>query len=193
MIAKDFERTYKEDKMYIGYIPGDHNAVLIKTGQGGSIYGYKNKYLDIALNLNKKYGCSVFVLKTITDDRSDFDKEIQLIEEILGDKVKIYYIGISKGGLIGCWYASQHNHVKRILAINAPLMINFHNKTLPALKSAEHGKISMIYGSLDPSYKYIPFVSNYVDVQIIDGADHVFSRHTDILKKAIETVCDSFV
>ena len=52
-----------------------------------------------------------------------------------------------------------------------------------ALKSAEHGKISMIYGSLDPSYKYIPFVSNCVTVQIVDGADHVFSRHADILKK----------
>lgn len=193
MIAKDFERTYKEDKMQIGYILGDHNAVLIKTGQGGSIYGYKNKYLDIALNLNKKYDCSVFVSATIIDDEPHFNKEMQLIEESLGDKAEIYHIGISKGGLIGCWYASQHNRVKRILAINAPLMINFHNKTLPALKSAEHGKISMIYGSLDPSYKYIPFISNYVDVQIIDGADHAFSRHTDILKKAIETICDSFV
>ena len=193
MIAKDFERTYKEDKMHIGYILGDHNAVLIKTGQGGSIYGYKNKYLDIALNLNKKYDCSVFVSATIIDDEPHFNKEMQLIEESLGDKAEIYHIGISKGGLIGCWYASQHNRVKRILAINAPLMINFHNKTLPALKSAGHGKISMIYGSLDPSYKYIPFISNYVDVQIIDGADHAFSRHTDILKKAIEPICDSFV
>ena len=96
MIAENFERTYKEENIHIGYIVGNHKAVFVKTGQGGSIYGYKNKYLDIALNLNKKYGCSVFV-------------------------------------------------------------------------------------------------SNCVDVQIIDGADHVFSRHTDILKKAIETICDSFV
>ena len=59
-----------------------------------------------------------------------------------------------------------------MLSINAPLMINYHGKTLPGIKKLGSDRLTMIYGSLDPSYKYIPFVQKYAEVQIIEGADH---------------------
>ena len=193
MRTKDFENIHEEGGICIGYIVGDSNAVFIKTGQGGSIYGYEDKYLDLALHLNGKYGCSVFVSKTSVDGRCNFGGEMELVKKILGENAQIYYVGVSKGGLIGCWNALQFGCIKRILAINAPLMINFHNKTLPAVKSYERGKISMVYGSLDPSYTYIPFISGYVDVQTVDGADHNFSEHLDVFKRIIEDGCGDFI
>ena len=80
-------------------------------------------------------------------------------------------MGVSKGGLIGCWYAEGNERIERIASVNAPLMINFHNKTLPALKKLA-SKIKMYYGSLDPSYSYTPFASRFVELEIIKGADH---------------------
>ena len=59
-----------------------------------------------------------------------------------------------------------------MVSINAPLMINYHGKTLPGVKKLGKEKLTMIYGSLDPSYKYVPFVEKYANVKIIEGADH---------------------
>lgn len=52
-------------------------------------------------------------------------------------------------------------------------MINFHRKTLPAIKKLGKDNLMMIYGSLDPSYKYIPFIDKWTNVEIIEGADHI--------------------
>ena len=54
-------------------------------------------------------------------------------------------------------------------------MVNFYNKTLPAVKKLGGERISLIYGSLDPSYKFAPFIEKYASVCIIDGADHGLS------------------
>ena len=94
----------------------------------------------------------------------------------------IYYMGISKGGLIGCWYGVENPRVKRLVLVNAPLMINFHNRTLPCIKKFSRNQLTMIYGSLDPSYRYIDFVTPYTTVKIVDGADHQFRNHTEMLK-----------
>ena len=51
-------------------------------------------------------------------------------------------------------------------------MVNFHSKTLPAIKNLGKDKLTMIYGSLDPSYKYVPFVEKWANIKIIEGADH---------------------
>ena len=45
-MEKNFTQIFSYENMTIGYIPGSGKALFIKTGQGGSIYGYKNRYLD---------------------------------------------------------------------------------------------------------------------------------------------------
>jgi hypothetical protein len=46
-------------------------------------------------------------------------------------------------------------------------------------------KLTMVYGSLDPSYKYVPFVEKRANVQIIDGADHNLSGSSITLLEII--------
>ena len=173
METKDFTNIFALEQTSIGYIPGSNQVLLIKTGQGGSIYGYENKYLDLALEVNEKYGFSVFVSATIVDTKESFARDIRVVEEALGTSdIEIYYLGVSKGGLIGIWYGADEPRMAKMVSVNAPLMINFHGKTLPGIKKLGREKLTMIYGSLDPSYKYIPFVYKHTNVQIIEGADH---------------------
>lgn len=171
------------DAIKIGYIKGSEKVLFIKTGQGGSIYGYDNKYLYLAQSINEKYGSTVFVSATTSDSKALYDEEMRIVANCLQDmSYEIYYLGISKGGLIGCWYGAENTKIKRIVAVNAPLMINLHNRTLPSIKKLPCNKLTMVYGSLDPSYHYIDFVKPYITVKTVIGADHQFRNHTEMFE-----------
>lgn len=186
-MERDFTKIITADNMTIGYIPGSAKVLFIKTGQGGSIYGYENKYLDIAIEINKKYGFSIFVSATTIDTKASFQRDIQMVEDNLEtSNFEIYYIGVSKGGLIGIWHGCDEPRIVSMVSINAPLMINYHGKTLPGVKKLGREKLTMVYGSLDPSYKYIPFVEKHANVQIIEAADHNLSGFTTRLHQIIE-------
>ena len=169
----DYTKIYDIDGARIGLIPGSRDILFVKTGQGGLIYGYEDRYLSLALEVSERFGYSVIVSETASDTVDTYNREMALIDEIFADaEYRLYYVGFSKGGLIGCWYGADNPRVERILSINAPLMVNFYNKTLPAIKRLGRARISLIYGSLDPSYKFVPFVDKYARVHIIEGAGH---------------------
>ena len=173
MKRNDYIAVMSNHQVNIGYMPGSSKVLFIKTGQGGSIYGYENKYLDLAIEINKTYGWSVFVSATSSDSREVYEHDMLLLEQYLGmSEYEIFYLGFSKGGLIGIWYGAENLKIKKIVLVNAPLMINFHGKTLPGIKKLDKEKLTMVYGSLDPSFKYIPFIDKWVNVDIIEGADH---------------------
>lgn len=193
-MEKDFTKTFNAEDMTIGYIPGSKKILFIKTGQGGSIYGYNNRYLDLAIEVNDKYGFSVFVSATVVDTKESYQKDIQIVEECLETfDFEIFYLGVSKGGLIGIWYGCDESRIIKMLSINAPLMINYHGKTLPGVKKLGREKLTMVYGTLDPSYKYVPFVEKHANVQIINSADHNLIgfefEFSEIVKKVILTNC----
>jgi hypothetical protein len=172
-MEKDFANIITAEDMNVGYMPGSNKVLFIKTGQGGSIYGYENKYLDLAFEVNEKYDFSVFVSATTIDTKESFLRDIKTVEDTLGTTdFEIYYMGVSKGGLIGIWHGCDESRIVKMVSINAPLMINYHGKTLPGIKKLGMDKLTMVYGSLDPSYKYVPFVDKHANVQIIEGADH---------------------
>lgn len=172
-MQKDFDKVWTHFSSVVGCMHGSKQVLFIKAGQGGSIYGYENRYLDIASNARDKYNCSVFVASTSGDGKEIYDYEMRLVEEQLCDpEYEIYYLGISKGGLIGCWYGADNRRIKRILTINAPLMINLHNRTRPAIEKLTKKRLTMVYGSCDPSYSYVPFIQNHTSVKILDGAGH---------------------
>ena len=172
MSKKYFTKTFIENGINIGYIDGSNKVLFIKTGQGGSIFGYENKYLNLAVWAKEQYGCSVVVSSTSVDTQDAYDYDMNFLEQIAGENIEVYYLGVSKGGLIGCWYGLEDGRIKRMTTVNAPLMINYHNRTLPALKKATQEQLTMIYGSEDPSAFYTQSVAKYVKVEIIEGEDH---------------------
>ena len=174
---KDFDRIFTNEASRVGCILGSSRVLFIKTGQGGTIYGEGDRYLRLATYANTKYGCSVFVASTVSDGREEYDREMRLVRECSGtDDIDIYYLGFSKGGLIGCWYGAEEPSVKRLVSVNAPLMINFQNRTRPALRKFEKGRVTMVYGTLDPSYRYVEFLKDDATVRVIEGGDHRLSN-----------------
>ena len=168
----DFDKIVTTNSMKIGYVLGSKKVLYIKCGQGGSMYGYQNKYLNIARHINEKYGYSVFVSEIKSDDREAYEQEMEIIESLLGDGCEIYSLGVSRGGLLIIWHGQYNPLVKKMATVNAPLMINFHNRTRPAIRSISGDKLTMIYGTEDPSYKFVPFVESIVRVRIVEGANH---------------------
>ena len=190
MNERDFFGVITTERTQIGYIPGSQKVLFIKTGQGGSVYGDMNVYLNLATEVHEKRNLSVFVSATVRDKREDFLEDMRVVEQRLGtSSFEMYYLGVSKGGLIGCWYGSEETRILKMLCINAPLMINFHNKTLPAVKKMGKEKLTMIYGSLDPSYRYLPFVEKHTNVHIINGADHNLKNTSVTLLEIVNTFC----
>lgn len=170
MTKNNFDKIIDET---IGFIRGSGKVLFIKTGQGGSIYGYENKYLNLAIEVNEKYGYSVFVSSSISDKKDAYERDMQLLEQCIGTTdYEVYYLGVSKGGLIGLWHGATDPKIKRIVTVNAPLMLNFHNKTVRALEILGFDKLTMVYGSRDPSYIYTPFLNKRATYKIIEGADH---------------------
>lgn len=168
-----------------GIIKGNNKIVFIKAGQNGSMYGYENKYLKIANSINNKYGYTIICSSNPFDGNNPIDNAMEVINKYCTDNnyedYEIYYIGHSNGGIIGAQFGFNYSKIKRMLLINVPLMINFH-KTKNGIQSFKGDKMVLIYGSLDPSYKYVellkPLLNDKVNLQIIDGQDHHFSKNT---------------
>ena len=187
MENRDFTQIFANEDTKVGYTPGSLKVLFIKTGQGSTIYGHENKYLNLAIHVNKKYGYSVFVSATSDDSIEAHLGDMAVLDSVFVNKsYQIYYLGVSKGGLIGIWHGVNNEKIKGILTVNAPLMINFHSKTLPAIKNLGKDKLTMIHGSQDPSYKYVPFVEKWANIEIIEGADHNLNGAEISLLKIVE-------
>ena len=171
-MKKDFIRVIEEDLIKVGYVLGNEKVLFIKCGQGGSVYGYDNKYLDLAWHINEKYGYSAFVSEIADDGREAFEREMGIVKGLIGKDCKIYYLGISKGGLLGLWHGASDPSIEKMITVNAPLMINFHNKTRPSAMAFGRKRLTMVYGTLDPSYKFVSFIAPFANAWVIEGADH---------------------
>ena len=173
----DYDEILTEGTIRIGVLMGSEAVLYVKTGQGGTIYGQDNHFLRMAEMVRERYGLSVFVSATENDRKEVFQTEMEwLRERIPNPHSPIYCFGYSKGGLITCWHGVEEPRVRRILTVNAPLMVNFHNRTVPALRTMAQrwpsDGMTMVYGTLDPSYPFVPFLQNRARVEILEGTDH---------------------
>lgn len=167
-----------------GIIKGNEKIVFIKVGKDGSIYGYNNKYLTLAREINYKYGNTVICASN--NEKSTLINEIDMIKNYCLDKFDnyyIYYIGVSNGASFGMRYGYNYEVVKKMLLINGPLMINF-DKIINGLLKYKGEKIYLIYGSLDPSIKYVKLLkqieSDKINVITISNEEHNFNFNNEI-------------
>lgn len=188
MKRRDYDKVVNsklEDIAIIDYgiIIGNETIVFIKAGQDGSMYGYQNKYLKIADNINKKYGYTVICSSNPFDGTNPLDNAMKVIEDYCEKQnivdYKIYYMGHSNGALIGAWFGTKYPKIKRMLLVNGPLMFNWH-KTKEGIQRFSGEKMVLVYGSLDQSFQYAgliePLTNERVKLEIIEGQDHHFSK-----------------
>ena len=163
-----------------GIIKGNNKVLYIKVGNGGSIYGYNNKYIEISKDANEKVGCTVIVASNPIHIREldNIKSDMTFINKYMNYNIKeIYAFGHSNGGVILSNYSFEYELIKRVLIINAPLNINWH-KIKEGLSNSQ-AKVTCLYGTNDPSYKYIELLKTIKNIKIIEveKADHNFSNH----------------
>ncbi len=176
------ELPFAGETIQYGIVNGSSTIVFIKAGANGSMYGYENKYLQIARNINKSHGYTV-----ICSSNPDYNREnplVQAIELIANyaeshnfDDYEVFYMGHSDGAALAARYGHLYPKIKRMLLINPPIFFNWH-KLKDGMKLFKGEKATFIYGDLDPSYKYMKMLTlignEKVTWQIIPGADHHF-------------------
>ncbi len=172
-------------KVEYGIIEGNSQVVFIKSGAGGNYLGSQEKYLKMARLLNEKQGCTVICASN--PDRDSFNKcDLRLLSEFIEtsitDELSLYFIGASNGAYQGLVTGTKYFHFEKMILINMPLMINYH-KSKAALDAFTDTEVLFVYGGLDPSVKYLPFLkSRYKDrfkILVAEGADHNFMGMTD--------------
>ena len=164
-----------------GIIQGEKYLVFIKTGKGGSIEGFKNKYLNICDFLFKKYGYTFVVSANPKDSVCDLEEEIKCISKYVGDYKEIIFVGISNGAFIGAAQYRKIEKIKNAVLINAPLMINFH-KIKEGAQKFRGDNMYFLYGEADPSFRYIEILNVIKNTackyKIIKGEGHDFSKES---------------
>ena len=164
-----------------GIIQGEKYLVFIKTGKGGSIEGFKNKYLNICDFLFKKYGYTFVVSANPKDSVCDLEEEIKSVDKYVGDYKEIYFVGISNGASIGVAQCSKIERIRNAVLINAPLMINFH-KIKEGAQKFRGDNMYFLYGEADPSFRYIEILNVIKNTackyKIIKGEGHEFSKES---------------
>ncbi len=176
-----------------GIINGDKTIIFIKAGQDGSMYGYQNKYLEMALYINKNYGYTVICSSNPFEGTNPLDNAMEIIENYCNEQnfeeYIIYYMGHSNGALIGAWFGFNYPKIKRMVLINGPLIYNWH-KTRRGTEKFSGEKVVFVYGSLDPSFKYTELIKTIknknAELVIIEGQDHHFSKDIFDFKKLPE-------
>jgi len=167
-------------------IPGSRQdyALLIKGGQGGSAYGYQNKYLNLANEIRDKYGITVVSCATSDEPNSDnrtnqITENIALLNETCKSRPMILFMGMSKGASLGCIEGSKIPQISRLLLINPPLMIN-SPRICHAAKNFNGEMMTFVFGSEDPSVKESKLLKLHerdnMKVITVPGQDHYFSR-----------------
>ena len=181
---------YDKDNQQYGLMLGKSKLVFIKTGAAGSIYEYKNKYLELASKIQNERGYAVVVSANPVGSPLNLQEELEKISTYLIDIKEIILIGISRGGLLVLQQGYLNTRVSRILAINPLLAINWH-KTKMGLINFSGAKVQVVFGQYDPSVDYSDLIERLevletdCSSQIISKADYNFKGKLDTFKKLV--------
>lgn len=158
-----------------GVVRGSDVVFLMKTGTGEDIYGYHNKYLKLAKQVNYKYGVTAIVINGSMDILSDLS--------FLGEYAfrDIYFMGMGNSAMEAIQCVYDNPFIKRMLLINGPLTKNLH-KTKMGIENYK-GELTFVYGGKDQSCAFLPLIQDYskIKIVVIKEQDHYFCKGDDIL------------
>ena len=168
-----------------GFVRGGEKIAFIKAGLGGNHFGCEDRYLKMACRLRDKYGFSVIVASNPNDGRGHAQYDRAIIEEYAADcgisSPRFLFFGHSNGCVKGLELSASGLSFEKMVLVNMPLMVNFHRikRYISAIPSTN---ITLVFGELDPSYSYLPFIRDRYEnarVLTVDEADHNFKGFTD--------------
>jgi hypothetical protein len=176
----EYDYTVKHGNLDYGVLHGGPKVVFIKSGLGSDYIGYENKYLRMAYSLRQTYGCGVIVASNPQDGESHAESDQMMLEQYASEQginhPEVFFFGSSNGCIKGLELTDHGVDFRRMILVNMPLMINFH-KTKGYISAIPRTEILAVYGELDPSISYVPFLRGRfenAEVMTVAGADHNF-------------------
>lgn len=177
--------TQKSSQIEYGIINGSNTIVFVKVGLSGTIFGYKNKYLKIAQDLNKKHNATVIVSSNPIElgYETDFSQEMQFVKNYVDFRgfadFQIYFMGHSNGATLGILNAYKFPQIKKLLCINGPLNL-MPSILTPGFEQFNGEKMNLVYGSKDSCFGMAElyrkeFESERIEFSCIKGGEHNFS------------------
>ena len=190
----NFNTVFKFRDIEYFIIKGNNIIFLIKPGLDGSIFGYHNKYLNLANYINNKYGYTVVCTNNPIESKKDqIEDAICIIKQYCIEmnfiNYEVYYYGNSNGGYQGSIYGYKYPKIKKMILINPPLMINI-NKIVDGSNNFNGEKIVFVFGEYDQSIKYISILdlvkNEKMKYYVIEGENHNLSNNKCTLEKLVD-------
>lgn len=171
-IAKGYEIKH-------GIIKGNSTVFFVKTGLNGSIYGYENKYLEIAGKVREQFGYTVVISSNPYDKwggirfgftKDHLDVSFKLIDELGGSEVLLF--AYSNGALMSLMHGHKYPQIKKMVLVNMPL--HFSNLSTVNKKAELYKDLTFIYGSRDD----FSFLQKCIkkEIVVVEGEDHNFTK-----------------
>ena len=192
-ILPDVENIYDlpgDEKLEYTIFFGNENIVFIKTGAGGSVRGYENKYLKMARRVHERIGATVICASNPDAPHETFDEQkIRWVASELGfEKFNLYLWGTSDGAYQNLSLAKRFDETKKWIGVNSSFIVfsDFEEK----IQNLIGVKKILVYGTKDDEYDVVfPALTTKEDenrkILFIQGADHRFS---DMLPEFIQTI-----
>lgn len=189
-----FEERFFDTILQYGVIKGSNKIVLIKPGLEGTLLGKNDYHYKVAKLIHDKYGYTVICTNNPnTNTTNTLDDAYKLINEYVSfmnyNEYEIYYFGDSNGGVLGARYAYLYPNIKRALLINPPLFISYH-KLKDGMVKFNGDKMVLVYGTLDPSFKFVELLDNVgndkISYIVLENEDHNLSDKIELLLSLLE-------
>lgn len=170
----------------IAIVKGSTTMLFIKGGSGSTYYGYNNKYLDIARTINQKYGLTVAVSSNKLFSKIDLKAELQSVFTALNTHYQVLFAGVSSGAVVAIEQSPDIYDLQKLLLINPPITISLP-KIKRALEAKKDATFNFVFGSNDPTYRFLPLLDNVksqssINLKMVEGADHNFKGMEKSLK-----------
>ena len=188
------ESEFLDTILEYGIIKGNSKIVLFKPGLTGTLLGKNNYHYNVAKLIHNKYGCTVICSNNPDNNtKNTLEDAYQLINEYVSfmnfENYEIYYLGDSNGGVLGGRYVYLYPNIKKALLINPPLFISYH-KLKDGMIKFNGDKMVFVYGSLDPSYKFVKMLENTgndkVSYVVLENKDHNLSDDIKLLESLLD-------
>jgi dienelactone hydrolase len=172
----------------IAYHPTDTGKILINIpGAGGSVDGYKNKYINLGNYIQEKELSSFVRIpndrpqEPILTARTVINYVLENSKKICGvDKPEIWLMGFSTGGASVLLTAWEYPEIKKVLAINPFLEFKNIRKDIKKYLPRYEGKIFTVIGEEDSviatdTIQYIHKYAKDIKTYLVPQCDHQFT------------------
>jgi hypothetical protein len=190
---KIIHKTFNDGEVDYGFVFGNNKIVFIKSGAGGDIFGYQNKYLKMAHRVHERTGATVICSSNhicyLELDRKAIEwcaKKLQIERE----SAELYFVGTSDGAN-QCIALSRNAPTRKLICIN-PSFPPGHDPSNRLILRSKVEKI-FVYGTKDEEgYFLIPKlkereIPNF-QIKMIEGADHQFTGMIDEFISLIDLI-----